>query len=100
MITRRGFLFGMAGILAASQAPAFVQAGSLMRVNPDHIVIPHYTQGLGTNVLVPTCTNFAALTDAQRAMWSRALWREARTASFLETFYAGSRWPPHVVQQL
>lgn len=48
MMQRRGFLSAM---LAAAAAPAFVRAGSLMRVNP-RIIVPAYAQGLASSMLL------------------------------------------------
>lgn len=48
MMQRRGFLGAM---LAAAAAPAFVRAGSLMRVNP-RIIAPAYAQGLASSMLL------------------------------------------------
>lgn len=44
MMDRRQFLKGMAGILAACAAPAIVQSGSLMRINPKIITPADFNQ--------------------------------------------------------
>lgn len=80
-MNRRDFLKGMAGILAAGVAPGVVQSKNIMRVNPDHIIVPE-TAAYGEESYGGGLTNFTALTEQERAMWSHTIWKKARDQSF------------------
>jgi hypothetical protein len=77
MLTRRRFLFGVAagaGVVAVGSVPL------LARLAP--AAVPAAAP-------VAAATNFAALSAAQKMLWSRDVWQAARNESFLSRFVGG-----------
>lgn len=82
---RRGFL---GSIIALGCAPAIVRASSLMPVR-----VLDAPVGIWEAVLdqlhfdhLSGRTNFAALSAAQKELWSREIWRAAREQAFVSKF--------------